>query len=546
MSRDDDTRGETDGRGADSGDRAGAGVARETTFDGPRKLHPLTVPYRLAQQAIGPALFIFFAGVPSLTAMFGPRGGVLALVGVVSLAAAIVGYTVASYRRYEYELTEDTFDIRSGVFSRREREIPLRRAQNVDVSQSLVQRILGIATVGIETAGGGQTEANLQYIGEDDAEALRAAVSRRRRSDSPEPPESEPAEEVFAVTERELLALAVVSTDFRLVSLLFFGGSLFGPQAFSFIGEQLFARPDSPLGLILGPVAGVAGVVVLGLLSGLINAARYYGFSLERDDEELRYRRGLFQKYSGTIPLSKVQSLTIRENVLARRLGYAALYIETAGRAGAGGDSGGGSQAAIPLAERERVRELARTIEPADLGGFERPPKRARQRYAARYTIALLVLTGVFYGVSTALEFQSYWWLPLVGLVLVPVAAHLKWANLGYALREDHVVTRTGFWSRQTKVVPYHRVQTTVSSETVFQRRRDLGTVVVDTAGAYSLGGNDAKAVDVDGRTADEIREAVPDSLSRSLRRRRGQRDRGTRVDTTRGTDTASGTDAAD
>ncbi|PSQ06465.1 hypothetical protein BRC92_00870 [Halobacteriales archaeon QS_4_69_31] len=546
MSRDDDTRGETDGPGADSGDRAGAGVARETTFDGPRKLHPLTVPYRLAQQAIGPVLFVFFAGVPSLTAMFGPRGGVLALVGVVSLAAAIVGYTVASYRRYEYELTEDTFDIRSGVFSRREREIPLRRAQNVDVSQSLVQRILGIATVGVETAGGGQTEANLQYIGEDDAEALRAAVSRRRRSDSPEPPESELAEEVFAVTERELLALAVVSTDFRLVSLLFFGGSLFGPQAFSFIGEQLFARPDSLLGLILGPVAGVAGVVVLGLLSGLINAARYYGFSLERDDEELRYRRGLFQKYSGTIPLSKVQSLTIRENVLARRLGYAALYIETAGRAGAGGDSGGGSQAAIPLAERERVRELARTIEPADLGGFERPPKRARQRYAARYTTALLVLTGVFYGVSTALEFQSYWWLPLVGLVLVPVAAHLKWANLGYALREDHAVTRTGFWSRQTKVVPYHRVQTTVSSETVFQRRRDLGTVVVDTAGAYSLGGNDAKAVDVDARTADEIREAVPDSLSRSLRRRRGQQDRGTRVDTTHGTDTASGTDAAD
>ena len=80
----------------------------------------------------------------------------------------------------------------------------------------------------------------------------------------------------------------------------------------------------------------------------------------------------------------------------------------------------------------------------------------------------------------------------------------------------------------------------------MFQRRRDLGTVVVDTAGAYSLGGNDAKAVDVDGRTADEIRETVPDSLYRSLRRRRGQRDRGTRVDTTRGTDTASGTDAAD
>ncbi|KPN29147.1 bacterial membrane flanked domain protein [Halolamina pelagica] len=102
-----------------------------------------------------------------------------------------------------------------------------------------------------------------------------------------------------------------------------------------------------------------------------------------------------------------------------------------------------------------------------------------------------------------------------------PPAAHLKWRNRGYAVGENHVLTRNGFWVRQTKIVPYYRVQTVVSSSTVFQRRRRLATVTIDTAGARSLVGNDAKAVDVDDATATRLREEIAASLYTALRRRR-------------------------
>jgi len=178
----------------------------------------------------------------------------------------------------------------------------------------------------------------------------------------------------------------------------------------------------------------------------------------------------------------------------------------------------------VPLAERDRVERLLRSIEDAPLDQFERPPKRARERYAVRYSLVVLALTVLFYLVSTAVDFLAYWYLPLLGLLLVPVAAHLKWKHRGYHLGEDHVVTRNGFWSRTTKVVPYHRVQTTVSSETIFQRRRDLGTVVVDTAGSRSITGDDPKAVDVDIETVDHVREEVPDRLYEALRARKRSR----------------------
>ncbi|MFB6152410.1 MAG: PH domain-containing protein [Haloarculaceae archaeon] len=525
---DDPGGGKGNAAAADDAEPAGGEAALSDVLDGPRKLHPLTIPYRFVQQGAGLVVILVFTGLPGSIGAFGPLGGVLALLGIVALAGLVVGYYVAYHRRFEYELTRDTFDIRSGVFSRREREIPLRRIQNVDISQNVVQRALGLAQVNLKTAGGGQTEAQLQYVGEDEADRVQSEVSRLRRlgADTENGEATErTAETVFEITERELGVLAVVSTDFRVLSLLFFGASLFGPSAFSFLEEELFASPDSVVGLVLGPIAGILSVIAIGVVTGLFRATRYYGFKLDRGEEELRYQRGLLQKYSGTIPLSKVQTLTVRENVLARKLGYAALFIETAGQAGAQAESSG-SQSAIPLAERDRVRDLARSIEPADLDAFERPPRRARQRYAVRYALVLVALSGLLYLGTLAIDVLAYWYLPLVGLVAVPYAAHLKWKHRGYAVGEDHVVTRNGFWVRQTKVVPFHRVQTTFSTETIFQRNRDLGTVVVDTAGSRSLSGNDPKAVDVDAGTMNDVRETVVDRLYAALDRRRRERRR--------------------
>ncbi|PSQ34418.1 hypothetical protein BRD11_03925, partial [Halobacteriales archaeon SW_12_69_24] len=181
---------------AGAADDAGVPEDVESTDDptdtgGPRRLHILTVPYRIARQGVGIVVFLFFVGVPGLTGALGSEGGLLGLVGIVAFASLFVGYFFAYYRRYEYELTADTFDIRSGVLSRREREIPLRRIQNVDISQSVVQRILGIASVSLETAGGGQTEAQLQYVSEDEAERLQSEVSRLRRASEASPGDPE-------------------------------------------------------------------------------------------------------------------------------------------------------------------------------------------------------------------------------------------------------------------------------------------------------------------------------------------------------------------
>jgi putative membrane protein len=493
------------------------------------KLHPLSVPYRGLSRAISLGSLAFFLG--AFGAGVGPFEEPLAVLPLAALGFLVgFGWEVAYYRRFEYELTVDTLDIASGVVSRRHRDIPVGRVQNVDISRNVLQRALGIAVVEFETAGGGSSEAVLRYVGYDEAKRLQRELRRRKegvgeaRDAAGEPvaePTVEPAgETLFELSNAELLLLSAVSFDRRVLApLVFVVGPLLGT------GMGGFSDPLSALALFVNVFAAAVLVVTAWALSAAATFARYYGFRLTRVGDELQYERGLVQRYDGSIPIEKVQTVALNENVLKRWLGYATLAVETAGYA-PGQSPSGGSEAAVPLVARDRGLALARSIEPfGDLDlDFERPPRRAWRRYAVRYGLALVGLTAVLRGVWWYFAIPNLWYAPLALVPLAPVAAHYKWASRGYHVGGEHVATRNGFWRRTTNVVPYYRTQTVIESATVFQRRWRLASVVVDTAGSRSLLGQDAAAVDVDRETAAELRDVVVEGLRESRIRRRSTR----------------------
>lgn len=491
------------------------------------KLSPLTIPYRTVRRGASlafTALFVLASGSTPLVGVVGRLVGV----GLVGLAVlALAAYEVAHWRRYEYDLDADTLDIRHGVIARREREIPLGRIQTVDISRNAVQRVLGIAALDLETAGGGGTEAAIRYVSFAEAKRLQRAIADLKRGaeagDEGAAPERE---RLFALSPRELALVGALSFDLRIPGLLFVllsGSATAVPTVLGVPAEGTLA--------LVG--IGAAVLLVVALVSWGAGAAvavlNYHGFRLDRVGDELQYERGLLRRYDGSIPLDKVQTLTVRDNPLKRRFGYASLHIETAGHLPGQSEGGRGSQAAVPLARVDRVRDLAREIEPAgdpdpDL---RRPPPRVRRRYVARYLLGLGGLVGLLYGVESVVAVGLPWYGPVAALPALLAAAHLKWRHRGYWLGDEHLVTRNGVLARETKVVPYYRVQTVIDSRTLFQRRWRLGTVTADTAGSLSLTGSDAAAVDVDRETADRLREALAERLRTALARR--GRDRGWR-----------------
>ncbi|MWV65192.1 PH domain-containing protein [Halorubrum sp. JWXQ-INN 858] len=501
------------------------------------KLAVQSIPYRALQKVSGVVILLFFLATAN---DWGTHVAVGASAAVLAAAGA---YEVAYYRRFDYELTADTLDISSGVISRREREIPYRRIQNVDVSRNVIQRAIGIAAVDLETAGGSSTEGSIRYVTPAEATRLQREVQRRKSAtkaraggtgsatgvgtatgaagDASDGDDfAEPVEEdLFAISPGELALVGALSFDGRLIGLLAFVASGSVPVLSGFL-------PASSAALLTA--TAVVGLGLLVLVSWVIGAvvafSNYYGFRLSRAGDELRYERGLFRRYSGSIPTEKVQTLTISDNPAKRALGYATLSIETAGYApGQGGDYG--SQAAVPIAATDRVYDLAREVEAFGDPEFSRPPTRIRWRYGFRYAMVVTLLTGIAFAIDWWVAATLPWYGPLALLLVVPLAAHLKWKHRGYWLGENHLLTRNGFWSRQVKAVPYYRIQNVIDTRTVFQRRWRVATVVADTAGTGSIVGGDAAAVDFDVTEAVTLREELTDRLQDALVERRARRE---------------------
>jgi len=494
------------------------------TPGGPRRLHPYTALVRGLSRAgsLGTFATIFAlvrdASLRQLQTNLGIIGGAI-LLGLI--------YEVLYYQRFSYALGEDTFDIDSGVLSRREREIPLGRIQNIDISQSPVQRLLGLAVLELETAGGGSTEARLRYVAPAEARRLQrefqAANGAADVADRPDA--TEDRDPLYELDDRELWLLSLTSLDPGVSVLVSFLG--IGVQAlFPTEPGESTALPITVGSLDPVDVAGLlVALVVLGwMLSVGLVYSRYANFRLYRVGEELRYERGLLGRYSGTIPLEKVQTASAVANPLKRRLGYVTLSLETAGYA-PGSDGGRASETALPLARRSVAADFLADLDQFDAldVAFGGPPSRARRRYLFRYAFVVGMLVAAGWALDQVFG-VALWYLPAVLWLLVPPAAHLKWTNRGYATTDDTFLAQTGFWRRTTRVVPYHRLQSVIDARSVFQRRRNLVSVTADTASTASVLGGDATAFDIDVEDGTALRETLAERLQNALTERRERR----------------------
>ncbi|MFB6199544.1 MAG: PH domain-containing protein [Candidatus Nanohaloarchaea archaeon] len=444
------------------------------------KLSKKSIPYRAASKVGTVLIFLVFTSGASILSG-SATATLMAFLGLLALTSLIVLYEYLYWQRYSFKIEEDSINITSGVFRRKDTDIPLKRVQNIDIKRNIIQRILGIAKLNLETAGGSKTEASLKYLEEKQAEQLRQKI-RNVKNRETEKTVREEAEQKsdFELSVKDLSVLSLVSVDLRAIAALGFILSILGGS----IGQAE---------LQLEAVAGAAFLVVFILLAAasawLYSSARtfekYFNFTLTFKENALEYQRGLLNRSSGTIPRQKIQNLIIEENLLQRIFGYATLKVETAGYSQQQQQKTRSAETAIPLAEKQQIYNFAEEIGEYRQPELQRVSETARKRYIRRYLLIAAFLTALIFGISRIVSVTPLLYILPATVALSSVkAAELKWSNIGYATDKNNVFTRKGFWKRKTYAVPYFRAQNILKSETVFQKRWNLKTLEIDTAGS--------------------------------------------------------------
>lgn len=473
--------------------------------DGPHRLHPASILFNLA----GPLkALIIPAGLVALpTRDVGPDGFDGAWWAALALAISAVS-AVVKYVTFRYEYGDTELVIRAGLFFRSERHIPYGRIQNIDGRQHLLHRLLGVQTIVIETGGGSEAEATLSVLDEGALDEMRRRVSAgagaagvpatgAATGDATSEAAGVP---LLRLGLRDLVICGLVRGRGWLLALAAAGLALeygaldrvaarWGVDAeTSGSARDLFAALVDRAAIEIWHVAAAvaAGVIVLlvmRLLAMALTIVRLYGFTLVDDAGKLRMTYGLLTRVRAVIPVARIQSLAMREGPLHRFSRTTSVRADTAGGEGDAERSGSREWLAPIIARDAAAPLVARLMPGVDLSGAApwRPPHpRARRRAFTRsaVTAAVVSLPALWYFQWAAAPFVAAllafaWW-----------ESRLQIRHMALAVTPTHLMFRSGWLWRQMTIAPLDKVQAVALSESPFDRRHGMASLIVDTAGA--------------------------------------------------------------
>ncbi len=495
-----------------------------------QRLHPTTLLFDLVKHLRNfalPALLVFFgtsqsSGGPG--GMFGrmPTGWEVWL--LVPLVPAVLA-SVARYLTFRLRYDADELIIRSGLVFRNQRHVPFSRIQNLDAVQNVFHRLLGVVEIRVETGSGKGEEARLSVLPRAAFDEMRRRVFEGRSAAEPVRLKTDDADDQVQVKPdasdatgktllhlpiRELLlcgflenkGLVPIGVAYGVIwesgILGGFWNRLFGAETFGrgFLRESaasFFGSQGMSLGGIAIVLAGLAGLLLFVRgVSTVWAFVRLYDFRLTRVPEDLRIEFGLFTRVTATIPIRRVQTITIREGPLYRWLDRASVRVETAGGTGSESAVTRDRQWLAPLIRRPALPGLLDQI----VRGFDMDAVSWQPVHPRAFRRALKPLLAVAASVSL-ISAPAIGWGAIVVLVLMLgwalIFARQHVAHLGWAEHDEVVLMRSGWIWRHVTLARANKIQAVSLHQSPFDRRAVMARVRVDTAGA----GESSRRVDI-------------------------------------------------
>lgn len=472
----------------------------ETTafnLEQPRRQHPvaaITNFLRTLRELLIPII---------LVALFGGGGQGGGLFSSPVYLGGMLGFLLftgfVQWLRYTYRVEEEELRIEYGVLVRKRSFIPRHRIQVIDISSGVLQRMFGLVSLNVQTAGGSTPGAIINALTREEAEWIKHTLSREEQEDAGEaaaaagtgtPSESGdgPAEETSETPAKKEVA---PQPEYSLSwSRLMIAGTTSGSFgiALSIVGT-VFAQANTVMdeNVLLNFIEGfidssavfftmlIAGLIFFAWVLSIVGTVlSYANFSLFKRKKEIVISRGLFEKKQITIPYSRIQAVRIKQGIVRQPLGYCSLYVDSAGF----GQESGESTVLFPLLPRREAEDFLKVMVPEYARDIEvvKPPLRALRRYILRSLFPIFALIAA-----------SYWLFPFGhwALLLLPVGVllgYLRFKAAAAGTDEDTITITYRGLAKTTAFVKRYRIQSVSGWANWFQRRRALKSLSVNIA----------------------------------------------------------------
>jgi len=401
------------------------------------------------------------------------------LIALIFVLLTVVG-AVLRFFFFRFYIEDNKMIIKSGWLKKTTKVIPLEKIQTVNIEQGPVHQVMNIVKLSIDTAGSQQAEASIDALHKTMAEALREQLLSEKAEFITAEAKQDSVTPIMHLNGRYLLKLSISANHLETLLLLF--SFVFGLYEnlkdidngfFTDINE---AFPDRSI----YPVLFLAIAILL--ITIIVSTARiffsFYDFNVVRNNTGLRIKSGLLNVKERIISSGKIQFVSWKANWIRKKMRLWMLEYHISGA----DEVQRKSRVHLPLTRNEYIPLMVKEY-------YELPA--VNEAIAIRIHSSFFWRRFIIVGLIPSLVI-----IPLLWLVWEEVSLFLLFYTFSIAIMawqtqrkfrlwamNDTAYIKKGWLGEERILLQWYKMQFIQITQSFFQRKRDLASIRIHTAG---------------------------------------------------------------
>lgn len=431
-------------------------------------------------------LFLFvqkFSKIPESTLLY-------IYIGVLALFVFFLIRAFLIFKNFQFKIENKHFILQKGILKKTYTSIPFDRIQNINFKQNIIQQIIAVHEVNIETAGSSKAEISIKALSFEEASALKQAITifdETTTTTANINAEEKPLLKIgfsalmkVSFTENHLqsllLLVAVLVGFFQQISDLFDG---LGKQELldNFYAKNASSLENSVL-LIIGFLVFLS---IIAVLSSIVRVVlRHFNLTVFVKNSALEIYQGLTTKKSVILKKDKVQHITISHNPIKKWLGISFITFKQAisGKVKKKQDK----IIKIVGCNKEQVTAIKTLLFPGEiLEGINKNYSHSYFKYRM-YVRSVFFFVALNIGLYFVVENNYVFLVNIILVLLFIFIIELKFRKRYYLFNEELLLVGQGIVETHKTFLPFFKVQNIELKQTIFQVRKNVADLVFQTA----------------------------------------------------------------
>ena len=393
------------------------------------------------------------------------------------------------YKNFLFKIENEHFILKEGILNKTNTSIPFHRIQNINFKQNLIQQIIGVYEVSIETAGSKDTEIAIKALPLFKAEALKELVSKSANFDKKIIIDDD-KNPLVKIGIKELFKVSL--TENHLHNLLLFLALIIGfYQQIEQVIDSL-GRTEALDGLIAESTDALSTsfffvtillifLTITALMTSFVKIFLvHFNLTAYLKEDAFEINQGLFTKKSIVLKKQKVQSITISTNPLKQLIGISFITFKQA----VSGKVNVKKQKLIRIVgcKKEQVEIVKSSLfdfYELENGKKNRPDNYYKRRIFSVTFLFTIILYATLYFIFLQLEilYSAILVFPFFSFLIIK-----KVNKRFYKITDNMLLVGSGLIETHLTYLEVFKVQNITMEQSFFQVKNNVADIILQTA----------------------------------------------------------------